>query len=91
MTALTAERNPNFPGIVYLKGNVKISTEVGVNGTPFSPPNLMIMVVRADEADYHEATGEIEARGNVQMSYHDDPSGTRVGNVRIRLEKINSK
>ena len=45
----------------------------------------------ADEADYHEDTGEIEARGNVQMNYRDDPSGARAGNVRIRLEKIYSK
>jgi len=77
----------NFPGIVHLKGTVEIATKVGVSDAPVS---LMIMVVRADEADYHEDTGEIEARGNVQMSYRDDPSGTRVGNVRIRLEKINS-
>jgi hypothetical protein len=29
-----------------------------------APTRLMIMMVRADEADYHEDTGEIEARGN---------------------------
>jgi lipopolysaccharide assembly outer membrane protein LptD (OstA) len=51
----------------------------------------MIMAVRADEADYHEDTGEIEARGNVQMSYRDDPGDTKVGNVRIKLEKSISK
>jgi lipopolysaccharide assembly outer membrane protein LptD (OstA) len=88
MQALSIERLVKFPGIVHLKGSVEIATKVGVNDAPVS---LMIMVVRADEADYHEDTGEIEARGNVQMNYRDDPSGTRAGNVRIRLEKINSK
>ena len=88
MQALSIERMVNFPSIVHLKGTVEIATKVGVSDLPVS---LMIMVVRADEADYHEDTGEIEARGNVQMSYRDDPNGTRVGNVRIRLEKINSK
>jgi hypothetical protein len=36
----------------------------------------------------HEDTGEIEARGNVKMSYRDDPGANRAGNVRIRLEKL---
>jgi lipopolysaccharide assembly outer membrane protein LptD (OstA) len=88
MQALSIERMVKFPAIVHLKGSVEIATKVGVSDAPVS---LMIMVVRADEADYHEDTGEIEARGNVQMNYRDDPSGVRAGNVRIRLEKINSK
>ena len=47
----------------------------------------MIMVVHADEADYHEDTSEIEARGTVRVDYRDDPSQTNaVGNVRIKLE-----
>ena len=45
----------------------------------------MIMDVRADEADYHEDTGEIEARGSVQVNYRDDPGGTKAGSVRIKL------
>jgi len=48
-------------------------------------PELMIMVVHADEADYHEDTGEIEARGNVHVDYRDDPGKVKpVGNVRIK-------
>ena len=49
------------------------------------------MMVRADEADYHEDTGEIEARGNVWMNYRDDPGDIKAGSVRIKLEKANSK
>ena len=88
LQALSIERPPHFPGIVQLKGSVEITTKAGVSDTP---PSLMIMVVRADEADYHEDTGEIEARGNVQMNYRDDPAGVRAGNVRINLEKVISK
>jgi lipopolysaccharide assembly outer membrane protein LptD (OstA) len=89
MEAASIERTAGFPGIIQLKGNVQITTKIGVGD---SPPRLMIMVVRADEADYDESTGEIEARGSVQMSYRDDPDGApRAGSVRIKLEKINSK
>ena len=81
------ERPVTFPSIIQLKGNVQISTKITAQE---SPVRLLIMVVRADEADYHEDTGEIEARGSVQVNYRDDPNGTKVGNVRIKLER-NSK
>jgi lipopolysaccharide assembly outer membrane protein LptD (OstA) len=38
---------------IQLRGDVEIKTE--------------LMVLRADEADYHEDTGEIEARGSVRV------------------------
>ncbi len=82
------ERPVRFPSIIELKGNVQITTKIGVGD---APPRLMIMMVRADEADYHEDTGEIEARGNVWMNYRDDPGDIKAGSVRIRLEKTNAK
>ena len=82
--ALSIEREPRFPGIVHLQGNVEIATKVRAS---VSPLQLLIMAVSADEADYHEDTGEIEARGNVRMSYRDDPAGNKAGNVRIKLEQ----
>jgi hypothetical protein len=85
MKAQSIERSPHFPGIVQLRGRVEITTKIGVS---VAPVGLMIMVVHADEADYHEDTGEIEARGSVQVNYRDDPTGIRAGNVRIKLEKI---
>jgi hypothetical protein len=88
MKAQSIERSPHFPGIIQLKGSVEITTKINVNDAPLS---LMIMVVRADEADYHEDTGEIEARGSVQVNYRDDPTDVRAGNVRIKLEKMISK
>ena len=70
--------------MIRLKGNVRIETRATVQKEPLS---LMIMVVHADEADYHEDTGEIEARGNVHVDYRDDPGKVKpVGNVRIKLE-----
>jgi lipopolysaccharide assembly outer membrane protein LptD (OstA) len=72
--------------LLHLKGNVQIATKIVAQDAPLS---LMIMVVRADEADYHEDTGEIEARGSVQVNYRDDPGGTKAGSVRIELERTN--
>ena len=86
--AESIERPVQFPSIIRLKGNIQINSKIVARDTPLS---LLIMVVRADEADYHEDTGEIEARGSVQVNYRDDPSGTRAGNVRIKLEKTISK
>ena len=77
-------RRPSYPSVIQLKGNVEIKTKTVVQDSPL---RLMIMVVRADEADYHEDTSEIEARGTVRVNYRDDPSQTNaVGNVRIKLE-----
>ena len=84
IVADSIERAPSFPSIIRLKGNVEIRTKAVVQHSPVS---LMIMVVTADEADYHEDSGEIEARGKVHVDYRDDPVRTNlVGNVRIKLE-----
>jgi lipopolysaccharide assembly outer membrane protein LptD (OstA) len=78
------ERGTSYPSVIRLKGNVEVKTRTVVQQEPLS---LMIMVVHADEADYHEDTGEIEARGNVHVDYRDDPGKIKpVGNVRIKLE-----
>jgi len=55
IVADSIERAPSFPSIIRLKGNVEIRTKAVVQHSPVS---LMIMVVTADEADYHEDTGE---------------------------------
>ena len=84
LQADSIERGVSYPSVIQLRGNVQITSRTVVN---YSPLSMMIMVVRADEADYHEDTGEIEARGSVQVAYRDDPSANRNGNVRIKLEK----
>src|SRR5216683_1254671 len=79
------ERGVHYPSIVQLRGNVQITMKIGVG---VAPPRFMILVLRADEASLHEDTGEIEARGSVQMNYRDDPGGIKAGNVHVRLEKM---
>jgi lipopolysaccharide assembly outer membrane protein LptD (OstA) len=86
LEADTILRNPSYPSVVQLKGNVEIKTKTVVQDQPLS---MMIMAVRADEADYHEDTGEIEARGAVHVDYRDDPRSPKAtGNVRIKLEPV---
>src|SRR5882672_1779808 len=69
LQADSIQRRPSYPSVIQLKGNVEIKTKTVVQ---HSPVRLMIMVVRADEADYHEDPSQTNA----------------VGNVRIKLEPV---
>lgn len=51
---LAAKNIEQNAGIVYLKGNVEI--------------NLLTHVLVADEADYDQDSGEIQARGKVRLT-----------------------
>ena len=53
LTATAIQRQAPAMDVVQLRGNVEIRTKD--------------MVLRADEADYNENTGEIEARGTVRI------------------------
>ncbi len=53
LAALSIQRGGRFPSVIQLKGEVEIRWRG--------------MILRADEAEYHEDTGEIEARGNVRV------------------------
>lgn len=69
LTALSIERGTNYPSLIRLKGSVEIKTPVclpvGNDGAPVCDGE---MIVRADEAEFHEDTGEIQAHGNVQIT-----------------------
>jgi lipopolysaccharide assembly outer membrane protein LptD (OstA) len=57
--------------IIQLKGNVEIITMSCIPSTRSTP--LVCrgeMALHADEADYNEKTGEINARGNVHITQH---------------------
>ena len=54
LAAFSIERGNSYPSVVHLKGTVEIRT----NG----------FILRADEADYDENTGEVEARGTVKVT-----------------------
>jgi hypothetical protein len=69
LAALTIERGAHYPSVVKLKGNVEIKTPVCL---PVGKESELIcdgqMIVRADEAEFHEDTGQIEAHGNVSVT-----------------------
>jgi hypothetical protein len=57
--------NPHLP-VVYLKGNVEI-----VKPSCVRTPCYTKMVLRADEAEYHPDTGEINPSGNVRITFEE--------------------
>lgn len=72
LSALSIERGADYPSLVELKGNVEIRTPVCIK-TGKTPGKMTHIcsgetVVRADEAVFHEDTGEVEARGNVTVT-----------------------
>jgi hypothetical protein len=65
LSALSIEREAQYPGVVSLKGNVEIRTPVCLPvGKAHAPVCDGYMIVHADEAEFHEDSGQIEARGN---------------------------
>lgn len=72
--ALSIERGLPYPAVVTLKGNVQIKTpvclQVGQQGAEVCDG---YMIVRADEAELDERTGEIRPHGNVVVTplYHE--------------------
>jgi len=76
--ALSIERGMHYGEIIHLKGQVEIKmpfcVATGKGGELVCAGD---MVVRADEADLHEDTGEIEARGNVRVTPLQSESTTK--------------
>ena len=69
LTAENIVRDSHYPGLITLKGKVEIRIPVCL---PAGKDASMVCegetVVRADAAEFHEDTGEIAARGNVQVT-----------------------
>ena len=69
LAALHVDRDPAYPGMVHLRGNVEIKSPIclpmGRKGTVVCDGE---MILSADEADFDEKTGEIAARGNVHVT-----------------------
>ena len=58
-----------YPSVIHLKGSVEIRTPVCVVTGPGNAWTCNgSVVLRADEADLHEDTGQIEASGNVKVT-----------------------
>ena len=68
LIALSIEHTLDYPRVISMKGRVEIKAPVclplGKKGSSVCDGD---MIVHADEAEYHEDTGEIQARGNVQI------------------------
>jgi lipopolysaccharide assembly outer membrane protein LptD (OstA) len=74
LTAFSIQRDLSSEAtapIIQLKGNVEIRM---VACLPTGKDDAVVceatMVLHADEADYNEKSGEIDARGNVHMTPH---------------------
>ena len=67
LRARSMEREPSYPGTVHLKGDVEIKTPVCI-AQPTGQVCAGYVVVRADEADFHEDSGQIDARGKVTVT-----------------------
>lgn len=65
----TVSDNPHI-GVVYLRGNVELRKPFCVS-TGSGSVCKEVMVLRADEAAYHQDTGEITANGNVRVTFEE--------------------
>jgi hypothetical protein len=69
VAALEIEREGEYPAILHLKGRVEIKTPVCVNTGPGNAMHCAgYIVLHADAADFHEDSGQTEARGNVTVT-----------------------
>lgn len=69
LTALNIEHSVEYPSLISMKGEVEVRTPVCL---PVGEKGALIcdgeMIVRADEAEFHEDSGEIHAHGNVEIT-----------------------
>ena len=69
LSALEIERDATYPSVVRLRGNVEIKSPVclpmGKKGSTVCDGYMML---NADDAEFDESTGEINARGNVHVT-----------------------
>ena len=69
VSALNVERGVDYPSVIHLKGSVEIRTPVCL---PVGPQKSLVcegnMIVRADAAEFHEDSGQIEAHGDITVT-----------------------
>ena len=71
VAAMEIDRALPYTSVIHLKGSVEIRTPVCLLSQPENARTWVCdgsVVLRADEADFHEDTGQIEARGNVKVT-----------------------
>jgi hypothetical protein len=68
VSARSIERGAEYPSVIHLKGDVEIRTPVCFQAHDSAKTVCYgETVVHADEAEYHEDTGEIEPHGKVTV------------------------
>jgi hypothetical protein len=68
-SALEIDRGISYPSVVHLKGNVEIRMPVCVvTGPERTHQCAGEIVVSATEADIHEDTGQVEAKGEIRVT-----------------------
>jgi hypothetical protein len=69
LSALEIQRALPYDGVVHLKGSVEIKTPVCLATGPGTAHSCAgYVVLRAEQADFHEDSGQIEASGNVKVT-----------------------
>jgi len=80
VSALEIVRDLPYNSIVHLKGNVEIKTPVCVRTGPGNAQTCSdYIVLRADQADFHEDTSQIDASGNVRVTREPMPDSRHGG------------
>jgi lipopolysaccharide assembly outer membrane protein LptD (OstA) len=71
IAAMEIDKQPTYPSVMYLTGNVEIRTPVCLLLKPDDARTYVCdgsVVLRADKATFHEDTGQVEASGNVRVT-----------------------
>ncbi len=69
VAATEMDRGVSYPSVIHLKGDVEIRMPVCVVTGPGSVQHCTGEIVfHADEAEVHEETGQIEAKGAVRVT-----------------------
>ena len=71
LSAREIERGPHYPSVIRLREKVEIKTPICMTVDSEGEVCDGYMILRADEATYHEDTGKIEASGNVSVLPHE--------------------
>lgn len=69
LSAREIVRELPYPAVIHLKGNVEIRTPVCVVSGPGGAHTCGgYIVLRAEQADFHEGSGQIDASGSVRVT-----------------------
>jgi hypothetical protein len=68
VSAASIVRDTPYPSVIHLKGSVEVKMPICVQRQGSGMDCEGYMILHADEADFHEDTGRVDARGNVSIT-----------------------